>query len=125
MRVDRILVTAAVLACLTSACSENHSAHSQLANGGDPERGRQVIADVGCGACHTIPGVRAANGLVGPPLMWWSRRAYIAGELPNTPENLVKWVRFPRSVEAHTAMPAVGLNEQQAKDVAAYLYTLN
>jgi mono/diheme cytochrome c family protein len=34
-------------------------------------------------------------------------------------------VRFPRSVEAHTAMPAVGLSEQQAKDVAAYLYTLN
>jgi cytochrome c1 len=48
-----------------------------------------------------------------------------AGELPNTTENLVKWVRFPRSVEAHTAMPAVGLSEQQAKDVAAYLYTLN
>lgn len=123
-----MVLAAMILGCLSSACSGNNSAHSQpyvLAIGGNPERGRQIIADVGCGACHTIPGIRAANGLVGPPLMWWSRRAYIAGELPNTPENLVKWVRFPRSIEAHTAMPAVGLSEQQAKDVAAYLYTLN
>jgi cytochrome c1 len=68
--------------------------------------------------------VRHANGLVGPPLLWWSRRTFIAGELPNTPENLVRWVRSPQSVEPHMAMPALGLSDQQARDVAAYLYTL-
>src|SRR5690242_20485841 len=70
----------------------------------DPNRGRAIIADHGCGACHTIPGVRGADGLVGPPLHWFSRRTFIAGELPNTPENLVRWVESPRSAVSSTAM---------------------
>ncbi len=92
--------------------------------GGDAQRGAQVIQQFGCGACHTIPGVTGANGLVAPPLLWWSRRTFIAGELPNTPENLVRWIRSPESVEPKTAMPALGLTDQQARDAAAYLYTL-
>jgi cytochrome c2 len=92
--------------------------------GGDAHRGAAVIEQYGCGSCHTIPGVRNAKGLVGPPLLWWSRRTFIAGELPNTPENLVRWVRAPQSVEPHTAMPTLGLSDRQARDVAAYLYTL-
>ena len=91
---------------------------------GDPGRGQTVILDKGCGSCHTIPGIRGANGLVGPPLYWFSRRTYIAGELPNTPENLVHWVQAPKSVEPDTAMPTLGLDDQQARDVVAYLYTL-
>ena len=98
--------------------------YSPHVDGGDARRGREVIAGVGCGSCHTIPGVTGAKGLVGHPLLWWSRRTFIAGELPNTPENLVRWIRSPQSVEAHTAMPALGLSEQQARDAAAYLYTL-
>lgn len=92
--------------------------------GGTSARGAQVIAMKNCGSCHTIPGIAAANGLVGPPLMFFSRRTMIAGELPNTPENLVRWIRSPQSVEAGTAMPNLGLTAQQASDVAAYLYTL-
>jgi cytochrome c2 len=92
--------------------------------GGDAHRGRQLIQQYRCGACHTIPGVEDANGLVGPPLLWWGRRTYIGGELPNKPENLVRWLESPKSVEPGTAMPTLGLTEQQARDVAAYLYTL-
>jgi cytochrome c1 len=92
--------------------------------GGDAHRGAQVIQQFGCGACHTIPGVTGADGLVAPPLLWWSRRTFIAGELPNTPENLVRWIRSPQSVEPKTAMPTLGLTDQQARDAAAYLYTL-
>lgn len=80
--------------------------------------------EFGCGGCHTIPGVDGASGMVGPPLASWSRRSYIAGNLPNTPENLIRWVMDPHVVEPGTAMPDVGLEEQQARDVAAYLYTL-
>ena len=83
-----------------------------------------MIVNYGCGSCHTIPGIRGANGLVGPPLFWFSRRTFIAGELPNTPQNLVHWVQAPKTVEPATAMPTLGLNDQQARDVAAYLYTL-
>jgi len=92
--------------------------------GGEAARGRSFIQQFGCGSCHTIPGVTGARGLVGPPLLWYARWSFIAGELPNTPDNLVLWLRSPQSIHPRTAMPAVGLSEQQARDVAAYLYTL-
>lgn len=77
-----------------------------------------------CGSCHTIPGINGARGQVGPPLMYFSHRTFIAGQLPNKPENLVRWVTSPQSVDPHTAMPNLGLTDQQGRDVAAYLYTL-
>lgn len=91
---------------------------------GDPDHGSQVIHDYGCGSCHLIPGIHDAHGLVGPPLFYFGQRTMIAGELPNTPENLVKWLRNPQSVEPNNAMPDLGLSEDQAWDAAAYLYTL-
>jgi cytochrome c1 len=95
------------------------------ADGGDPQRGAQLISQFGCGSCHTIPGVRAADGTVAPPLNFFSRRSFIAGELPNTFDNLVRWLRNPPAIEPGTAMPVLGLTEAQARDVAAYLYTLS
>jgi cytochrome c1 len=95
-----------------------------IATNGDPGRGHELIESYGCGSCHTIPGVHNANGLVGPPLMYFSRRTMIAGELPNTSDNLARWLEHPRSVEPKTAMPELGLNDDQADDMVAYLYTL-
>ena len=91
---------------------------------GNPQVGKTLIVSSGCGACHTIPGIYTARGLVGPPLYFYSRRTMIAGELPNTPDNLVRWVRNAPSIEPGTAMPNLGLSKQQARDIAAYLYTL-
>lgn len=95
-----------------------------VATGGQPKHGKQVILQKNCGSCHTIPGVTGAEGVVGPPLFFFSRRTFIAGELPNTPENLALWIRSPQSVNPKTAMPNLGVSEEEAKDVAAYLYTL-
>jgi cytochrome c2 len=92
--------------------------------GGNAQHGRQLIDDYRCGACHLIPGVHDARGMVGPPLIYFARRTFIAGELPNNPANLVRWIRSPKSVEPGTAMPELGLSEEDARDVAAYLYTL-
>lgn len=92
--------------------------------GGVASRGKQVITEKGCGSCHTIPGIQDARGLVGPPLFFFARRTYVAGHLPNNTENLVRWVRSPQSVDPLTAMPNLGLSYQQARDVAAYLYTI-
>jgi cytochrome c len=118
----------AVIACLLSAgCNADSAAlnHSNaLAVGGDPVRGVQTIQYAGCGSCHYIPGVAGAHGMVAAPLTWFSQRTFIAGEVPNTPENLVLWIRSPQAIEPHTAMPSANLNDQQARDVAAYLYTL-
>lgn len=92
--------------------------------GGSAERGRAVMIQFRCGSCHMIPGVPGAHGQFGPPLMWMARRTYIAGEFPNIPENLVRWVQSPTSMKPKTAMPDLGLTQQQATDVAAYLQTL-
>ena len=78
----------------------------------------------GCGSCHAIPGVRGAEGVAGPPLAGWARRAFIAGALPNRPEHLVRWIADPQAVEPGTAMPDVGAPDQDARDMAAYLFTL-
>ena len=91
---------------------------------GDPHAGRKLIQSHGCGGCHTIPGVVQARGKVGPPLTGVAGRAYIAGRLRNTPENMVLWVDDPKSVDPRTAMPDMGVTRREARDIAAYLYTL-
>lgn len=100
------------------------SGASLAAGGGDANAGRQALVNFGCGSCHTIPGVRGADAMVGPPLNAWSRRSFIAGRLPNTPENLVHWIVTPQTVEPGTAMPNLGVSEREARDMAAYLYKL-
>lgn len=96
----------------------------QSVTGGDVGRGRQLLADYGCGSCHQIPGIRGANALVGPPLDGWSQRHYIAGSLPNTLDNLVVWIVNPQGVEPNTAMPTLGVSDEEARHMSAYLYTL-
>jgi putative membrane protein len=92
--------------------------------GGDPERGKQVMRQYGCGTCHTIPGVAGATAAVGPPLDKLATRTYLAGRLTNSPENLLKWIREPQSIDPRTAMPNMGVTESDGRDMAAYLYTL-
>ena len=81
--------------------------------------------EFGCGACHIIPGIRGAAGLVGPPLIHWSQRGYIAGEIPNNGPNLVRWIVDPRAIEPKTDMPDLGISESQARDIAAYLFSIH
>lgn len=90
---------------------------------GNPEQGRVAIEQYGCGACHSIPGIRGANARVGPRLEGLVEKNYIAGQLTNTPENLARWIRDPQAVSPETAMPDLGVSEQEAQDMAAYLYT--
>ena len=112
------------LCLLMAACEgERVPAHLNIA-GGDPGEGRAIIAARGCTACHQIPGVRTPAGFVGPPLTGFGRRAYVAGRLPNRPAVLTSWLRDPPALDPQTAMPSVGLDDNQARHVAAYLYTL-
>jgi cytochrome c2 len=92
--------------------------------GGDARRGRQLVQDFGCIGCHTIPGINNAHANVGPPLTAFGDRVYIAGMLHNDSENLIRWLRDPQSVVPGNAMPNMGISEPQARDMAAFLYTL-
>jgi cytochrome c2 len=90
---------------------------------GDPNVGRDIIMQTGCGACHLIPGINAARGQVGPSLQGFAQRAVVGGVVPNTPENLERWLQNPRAVNPSTAMPDLGLSSTQTRAIAAYLYT--
>ena len=121
----RLRLAASVLVvALGTSCAKARSAPLVRVEGGNADRGRREIAAYGCGSCHMIPGITGADGLVGPPLIRWSQRKMIAGEIPNTPDNLVYWIAVPQSIEPGTAMPNLGVSDGQARDIAAYLYTI-
>jgi cytochrome c len=118
---------ALVAVALAAGCRRDHDLQAEaraLTAGGDPERGHAFIRQYGCGSCHVIPGVDGARGAVGPSLAELRGRMYIAGVLPHTPENLIRWIEDPPKVDSLTAMPNLNIPPHQARDIAAYLYAL-
>jgi mono/diheme cytochrome c family protein len=87
-------------------------------------RGKTAIIQYACLTCHRVPGLVGPNAPVGPPLDEIATREYIAGVLPNTWENMIRWLRDPQEVNPRSAMPDLGVSERDARDIAAYLYTL-
>lgn len=87
-------------------------------------RGMAAIARYGCGACHTIPRIRGADALVGPPLDRFGARMYVAGVMINTRDNVVRWILNPPGVDPMTAMPNLHVAEPDARDIASFLSTL-
>jgi mono/diheme cytochrome c family protein len=122
-----VVLLAAILAALTWVQSSSNEARrkADIATGGVGRRAIPIMMDNGCAGCHTITGVPGARGLVGPPLdAGLATRVYVGGVVPNDPANLIRWIRAAREINPHTAMPSTGITEQQARDVAAYLYSL-
>jgi cytochrome c len=113
----RVFVVALVA---IAGCSR---AEARAVPGGDVDRGKAVIVATGCGACHDIDGIDGARGKVGPPLDGVAERSVIGGVLPNTVDNMIRWIEDAPSISPHTAMPNLGLSSAQARDVVAYLYS--
>jgi cytochrome c1 len=107
-----------------AACEQAELPAQQRVIGGDEKAGRDVIVAVACGICHVIPGIPGANGIVGPSLDGFASRQLIGGVVPNQPGVLVQWVKDAPSIAPSTGMPELPLTEAQARDVAAYLFTL-
>jgi cytochrome c len=83
-----------------------------------------MLRRYGCASCHVIPGVAGERGHAAPSLDGVGRRAYIVGTVKNTPEQLMKWIMNPRGVDPTTTMPNLGVTADDARHIAAYLYTL-
>jgi cytochrome c1 len=109
---------------LLAGCSTQLTGQPEprTATHGEVAAGRRLIASYGCGSCHSIPGVPGADGQAAPPLQDFYQRTYIAGRLPNTEDNLVKWIEDPQRIEPGTAMPTLGVTEDEAQAIGAYLY---
>jgi cytochrome c1 len=122
---NRDLLLGALLAICCGGCQGGKTERTyQPPTGGDPSHGLQLARSAGCGACHIIPGIRPERGYIGPSLKELRRRAVIAGRLPNDTDHLVRWLRDPQGIDRETAMPNLGLTEPEARDIAAFLYTL-
>jgi cytochrome c2 len=98
--------------------------NAEQMTGGNADRGRAAIDRFGCGACHIITGIAGADGQVGPSLSDIASRTEIAGHLPNQPSSMIRWLRYPQAVAPGNGMPDQGIGEGDARDIAAYLYTL-
>jgi cytochrome c len=122
---QRSRIVALVAMCLL-ACHEASGGEPRYQiPGADVSRGKAAITRYGCGTCHMIPGIDGASGLVGPPLIKWAQRTYIAGEVPNDPAHLMSWLQAPQTIEPGTDMPDLGVSPRDARDIAAYLYTIH
>lgn len=123
----RVLSMRTIIPCLTvvllSACEPGET--DRVVEGGDPDSGKLMMEFYQCGSCHRIPGISGADGVVGPPLDFYSRRSFIAGSVPNNPDNLTQFLHDPHSIRPDSAMPNVGATIPEARDMAAYLYTLD
>jgi cytochrome c len=113
-----------LLPAVVASCDRSAERAARELTGGDPRKGKLAIVKYGCDTCHNIPGVMTATATVGPPLSQIALRSYLAGRIDNTPENMIKWIRQPHSVDPQTAMPETGVTERDGRDIAAYLYTL-
>jgi cytochrome c2 len=91
---------------------------------GNVALGKSALKNYACVTCHTIPGVNGLDTHVGPPLNSWAERNFIAGTLPNEPDNLILWIMDPQSVRPGTAMPDLNVSEADARNMTAYLFTL-
>jgi len=88
------------------------------------QRGRQVVESAPCALCHTVQGSQASASL-GPDLTHLgSRRTLAAATLPNTPENLGRWIVDPQTIKPGNPMPANRLSAEDLRAAVAYLESL-
>jgi putative membrane protein len=119
-----VFFLAVLLAPVAAGCESSERRYAEEITHGRAAAGKKAIQRYGCGSCHQIPGISGAESLVGPSLERIASRVYIAGQLVNEPNAMIAWIRDPRHLRSPTAMPTLGVTEQDGRDIAAYLYTL-
>ena len=130
MRASRGIAASAIVLAIAAgcgACSDRRQSvfdQARTLTGGDPGKGMAAIDRYGCGGCHTIPGVAGANATVGPPLTNIASRSILGGHLTNTPANMMLWIEHPQQIDPKNVMPDMGVTDEDARNITAYLYTL-
>lgn len=90
----------------------------------EQKRGEQLFQQETCSNCHTIRGTRA-DGRIGPDLTHLAARSALgSGVLPNTRDNLFRWLKSTQSIKPGVHMPNMQLNDPDAEALVAYLESL-
>ena len=101
---------------LLTACKPHETANV--------DRGKILMTQYSCTACHNIPGVQGPRGMVGPPLEHMASRGSIAGKFPNNPDTMARWLQNPQAMDPQNSMPNLKVSAADSRDMAAFLYTL-
>lgn len=117
----RVVLCAAT--CVLAACDGPPDRTPQL-EAADVGQGLRLVSEKGCVACHAFPDVAWPRGALGPSLENFGAQGLIAGRLPNQPGVLMQFVRNAPALVPGTAMPAMPMSDQEARDVTAYLLQL-
>lgn len=118
------LLLLSIMAC-TAREQQSSAPTGQTAPSAEAEQGRHLIARYGCNACHVVPGVAGPQGALGPSLAGIASRPTLSGgTVQNTPANLAQFIQNPASLNAQSTMPPIGLSDEEARAIAAYLATL-
>ncbi len=120
-----VVFLAILVAIFANVPRRDDVAAEQMVPNSDPEKGPAAIARYGCGTCHMIPGAPGANGVVGPKLDNIANQSFIAGVMPNNPDNLIQWIMYPQEMHPGVDMPDMGVTQTDARNIAAYLYSLH
>jgi cytochrome c oxidase subunit II len=87
-------------------------------------KGKQAFLAQTCVNCHRIHGT-TAQGTYAPDLTHlMSRQTLASGMVPNTPENLQRWIADPQKIKEGALMPGFGLSEAEQEAIVQYLLTL-
>jgi cytochrome c len=108
---------------LLSAC-QGESPETVTVEGGEAELGAELVQSYECASCHYIPGVEGPHGTEAPGLQLWQNRSFVAGSAPNQPQYVISFLMEPESIQPGSAMPNLGISEEEARHITAYLYTL-
>jgi cytochrome c1 len=113
-----------VMSLRTAACSSTQKQAEPPTTQAREAHGKYLVRSYGCETCHEIPDIDAVRGSIGPSLKHIATKYYLAGQLPNSPENLRRWIQHPHSINPQTLMPDMNVTDDDAADIALFLETL-
>ncbi len=88
------------------------------------QKGSRLFQSMTCVNCHTVNGT-PAKGQAAPDLTHFASRQTIGAViLPNTPENLARWLKNPQAVKPAILMPDFKLTDAQVSGLTSYLESL-
>jgi cytochrome c oxidase subunit 2 len=90
----------------------------------DAAAGRSAFLGESCVNCHRVRGTAARGGYAPDLTHLMGRQTLASGMVPNTPDNLRRWVADPQTIKPGCLMPAFGLNDRKRDDIVRYLLTL-